>query len=350
MRSGNRLEIRAGSRSRSTTPARRRGAPLEPSPWLPDVRWWRPMDMELGPKGNLYLLEYRTASSPAARTPRCSGSTTLRAGARRSRTSTSTGSRADPADRELSPASARRTRREPDHLRARLHHDGTVDATGVTATHTYDDPGALTAKLTVRDETGRSGFENVLIVAGNTRPQFSASGHDPQNGPLIYEWDFGDGGGSFNQSREHTYTEAGTYTATVTVTDPQGKTGTDTVEVVVSPEGNEAPIVRAIADPRSGDRAARRRVQRAGDRPDGDSDEILYWWDFGDGGADAFGRRGGVHLPDAGDVHGDGDGDRQRRGVRHRRGGGRGRRPAGEQAAGGASSRRRRGPARRRCG
>ena len=66
--------------------------------------------------------------------------------------------------------------------------------------------------------------------------QFSATGLDPQGGPLIYEWDFGDGGGSFSQSPEHTYVEPGTYTATVTVTDPQGKTGTDSVDVVVSPE------------------------------------------------------------------------------------------------------------------
>jgi hypothetical protein len=51
--------------------------------------------------------------------------------------------------------------------------------------------------------------------------QFSASGRDPQNRPLIYEWDFGDGGGTVNQSPQHTYARPGRYTATVTVTEQQ---------------------------------------------------------------------------------------------------------------------------------
>ena len=35
--------------------------------------------------------------------------------------------------------------------------------------------GAFKARLTVSDDTGRSGFENVRIVAGNTRPQVSST-------------------------------------------------------------------------------------------------------------------------------------------------------------------------------
>ena len=38
--------------------------------------------------------------------------------------------------------------------------------------------------------------------------QFSASGRDPQNRPLIYEWDFGDDHGSANATVQHTYSEA----------------------------------------------------------------------------------------------------------------------------------------------
>ena len=41
------------------------------------------------------------------------------------------------------------------------------------------------------------------------------------------------GGGSFDQSPQHTYTGAGDLPATVTATDRQGKTGSDTVEIVV---------------------------------------------------------------------------------------------------------------------
>ena len=111
------------------------------------------------------------------------------------------------------------------------------------------------------------GFANPSTGAAPLQVQFSASGLDPQGGELSYEWDFGDGGGSFNQYAGTRTPRPGTYTATVTVTDEQGKTGSDTVEIVVTEEGNEAPTVQATRRPRRGRRAAERRVQRAGDRP-----------------------------------------------------------------------------------
>ena len=134
------------------------------------------------------------------------------------------------------------------------------------------------------------GFADPSTGAAPLLVQFSATGRDPQNRPLIYEWDFGDGGGTVNQSPRHTYTEPGRYTATVTVTDVQGKTGTDTVEVVVTADGNEPPVVVASANPRSG--VAPLDVEFSADAidPDGDSRDVIYMWDFGDGGADAFGR------------------------------------------------------------
>ena len=49
----------------------------------------------------------------------------------------------------------------------------------------------------------------------------------------------------------HTYTRAGTYTATVTAIDGQGGSATATV-IVVAAQGNRAPTVQATADPRSG--------------------------------------------------------------------------------------------------
>jgi glucose/arabinose dehydrogenase/PKD repeat protein/type 1 glutamine amidotransferase len=48
--------------------------------------------------------------------------------------------------------------------------------------------------------------------------------------PPTYEWDFGDGETSTEVNPVHTYTEAGTYVATLTVTDAAGET-TDTVTV-----------------------------------------------------------------------------------------------------------------------
>ncbi len=140
------------------------------------------------------------------------------------------------------------------------------------------------------DAPSVEGFADPATGAAPLLVQFSATGLDPQGGRLTYEWDFGDGGGSFNQSPQHTYTAAGTYTATVTATDPQGKTGTATVGVVVTQNGNQAPQVRGIADPASGIAPLRVAFSAQATDPDGPSDAITYLWDFGDGGANAFGR------------------------------------------------------------
>ena len=83
--------------------------------------------------------------------------------------------------------------------------------------------------------------------------QFSANGTDPDGDALTYAWDFGDGGTSFLQNPSHTYTAAGSYTATVTVTDSRGATATDTVVVTA---GNRAPTVApgGVAGRRAGGR------------------------------------------------------------------------------------------------
>ena len=120
--------------------------------------------------------------------------------------------------------------------------------------------------------------------------QFSATGLDPQGGRLRYRWEFGDGGSSLNQSPRHTYMQPGTYTATVTATDPQGKTGTDTVQVTVTPRGNQPPVVEAAADPVSGDAPLQVRFTAQATDPDGPQNQLTYLWDFDDGGANAFGR------------------------------------------------------------
>jgi hypothetical protein len=72
----------------------------------------------------------------------------------------------------------------------------------------------------------------LLEVAGAHRSPSSA--RDPESQGLLYVWEFGDGGMAGGSSATHTYTAAGTYDAKVTVTDPQGATGTATVRVVVT--------------------------------------------------------------------------------------------------------------------
>ena len=120
--------------------------------------------------------------------------------------------------------------------------------------------------------------------------QLSASGLDPQGGALTYRWEFSEGGSTFQQSPVRTYTRPGTYTATVTVTDPQGKTASETVEIVVSERANAAPSVMTAADPTSGRAPLQVRFGADAIDPDGPEDEITYLWDFGDGAGSQFGR------------------------------------------------------------
>ncbi|MFC4534940.1 PQQ-dependent sugar dehydrogenase [Sphaerisporangium dianthi] len=78
---------------------------------------------------------------------------------------------------------------------------------------------------------------------------FSSSGSsDPEGGALTYSWSFGDGTTSTSANPSKTYTTNGTYTATLTVKDPQGLTGSASVIVNV---GNTAPSV-TLAQPVDG--------------------------------------------------------------------------------------------------
>ncbi|MEM5779532.1 MAG: PKD domain-containing protein, partial [Lawsonibacter sp.] len=64
-----------------------------------------------------------------------------------------------------------------------------------------------------------------------------------------YSWDFGDGGASSAAQPVHAYTDSGSYTVTLTVRDPAGNTGTDTVTVtVVSPDEVGILEVKVIND------------------------------------------------------------------------------------------------------
>ena len=120
------------------------------------------------------------------------------------------------------------------------------------------------------------------------RVQFSSTAIDP-NGERLSEdafyWDFGDGNSWFGRQPVHTYQKTGVYTATLTVTDPEGKTGTDTVQVTVNPAGNLLPIVGNIAASASEDDPLTVDFRAVATDPDGREDRITYEWDFGEGPA-----------------------------------------------------------------
>ncbi|MCX4671418.1 PQQ-dependent sugar dehydrogenase [Streptomyces sp. NBC_01381] len=72
------------------------------------------------------------------------------------------------------------------------------------------------------------------------KTKFSAKATDADGGTLTYAWDFGDGGKSTQQNPSYTYKKNGVYTATVTVKDSTGRTGSASAHLTV---GNTAPKV-----------------------------------------------------------------------------------------------------------
>jgi PKD repeat protein len=136
--------------------------------------------------------------------------------------------------------------------------DGQTGA-GALVSHTYSDPGAYTAVLTVTDIGGRTDTATRLIsVSGNPTTGLppvarvttglrtgvapfvvSLDGNLSTGDGLVFEWTIV--GGSVNDVMtgavvNFTFTEAGTYTATLTVTDSEGNTDTsDPVNITVSP-------------------------------------------------------------------------------------------------------------------
>jgi PKD repeat protein len=136
--------------------------------------------------------------------------------------------------------------------------DGST-ATGPMPIHTYAQPGGYLATLTVTDNLGATGTTTRdVTVSGpvNLPPTgvvtasctdlsctFDATGStDPDGSIVAYSWAFGDGATGTGPSVPHGYAAAGTYIATLTVTDNHGATGTATGTVTVSP-----PPVTALA-------------------------------------------------------------------------------------------------------
>ncbi|WP_243231865.1 PKD domain-containing protein [Microbacterium sp. CIAB417] len=132
--------------------------------------------------------------------------------------------------------------------------DGTT-ATGATATNTYDTAGTYTITLTVTDDEGATGSKTTEVTVAPVPNQApiadigspvvdglsvtvnGSASNDPDGSIASYAWDFGDGGTASGASATHDYASEGTYTITLTVTDDEGATGTDTHEVVVAEIG-----------------------------------------------------------------------------------------------------------------
>ncbi len=189
--------------------------------------------------------------------------------------------------------------------------DGSSPADGIHVTHRFTSAGTYTIELTVTDDAGNtSSTEYSITVSGgspvNSPPvaiiaatstvgdsplsvTFDGSGSsDPDGDALTYTWNFGDGGSNSGSasSATHIYTNAGTYQATLTVSDGTHQVTTKPVPVLVSGDGtiNGQPTAAITVDRQSGAIPFTVHFNGSTSTPSSGADSIVrYSWDFGDG-------------------------------------------------------------------
>jgi len=179
--------------------------------------------------------------------------------------------------------------------------DGSASASGAAAVHTYTTTGSFEATLTVTDSTGSVTSSQVdvivtavsgslvasasAIVTTGVAPflaSFSGSAHGG-TAPYTFTWSFGDGSAEVNGSLvAHLYATAGTYLATLTVTDTSGNVTTAHAQVSVTSSVSGSLQATASTTVTSG--VAPLTVNfHAGVA--GGTAPFDYLWSFGDGAA-----------------------------------------------------------------
>ena len=156
-------------------------------------------------------------------------------------------------------------------------------------THTYGEEGNYTVTLTVIDNIGNVADDVTFALISkelsadadgpyygkvNEDIQFhgSASGGSP---PYSWLWDFGDDATSNQQNPKHAYNKAGTYIATLVVTDSEGEIAIDASSVTVYEE------LKAEADGPYGGIVGQ-AIQFHGSASGG-VPPYIWQWNFGDG-------------------------------------------------------------------
>ena len=173
--------------------------------------------------------------------------------------------------------------------------------TGATPSATYTEAGTFNVTLTVTDDAGETNSVSTtveIVAAANQPPvanpggpyngtvdsvvQFDGSASSDPDGTIAsYNWDFGNGTTGTGATPSATYTEAGTFNVTLTVTDDVGETNSVSTTVVVVAAANQPPVANP-GGPYNG--IAGVAVQFNGSASsDPDGSIVSYNWDFGNG-------------------------------------------------------------------
>ncbi len=136
-----------------------------------------------------------------------------------------------------------------------------------------------TAAFTISSQAGQAPFA----------VNFSAVLSEDEDGVIVqYQWDFGDGSSGSGENVTHTFTDAGTFTIVLRVTDDDGETGTTNKTIYVSPAEPPGPSAAFTRSPSSG--TSPLTVFFDASSSTYDSGVISqYEWDFGNGRT-GFGR------------------------------------------------------------
>jgi PKD repeat protein len=116
------------------------------------------------------------------------------------------------------------------------------------------------------------------VVAVGAPVTFTSTSSDPDSPVLGHAWTFGDGGSSTDANPTHVFASAGTFTVTLTVTDPQLFTSTVSHQVTVT----HLPVAGFTFTPSPGIRTL--PVTFTNTSTDADGALASYQWSFGDGG------------------------------------------------------------------
>ncbi|MFH1810504.1 MAG: PKD domain-containing protein [Pseudomonadota bacterium] len=168
------------------------------------------------------------------------------------------------------------------NIQVRVVDQGGLDDTA-TQQITVTDPGsqnhAPTASFTATPTSGLTPLQVSLDASSST---------DPDGDNLSYSWSFGDSSADGSgATTSHTYSSAGGFTVTLTVTDDGTPplSGTSTARITATTDTNQAPVLdSASVSPLYGPSPLTVRFDASGVY-DPDSDNLTLSWDFGDSSA-----------------------------------------------------------------
>ena len=185
--------------------------------------------------------------------------------------------------------------------------DGEI-GTGNIVDHIFTSAGNYTVTLKITDDKGAIDQQNVSVVITspttiNSPPtaiisssasigdaplqvQFDGTGSSDSDGTILtYKWEMGDGGSATGPQVTYTYSSAGTFSATLTITDDGGLTDTVSTPVIASepPEGSSIPPIAVISASSSSGYMPLTVEFNARESNDPDGEISSYVWYFGDG-------------------------------------------------------------------